>query len=67
MEPYEQTNLRNLHSTFVREHSKLMQDIQKVDNDDKKLAKAIQKEIDLLYKCIIDMNKLMAFYREKEV
>jgi hypothetical protein len=65
MEPYEQTNIRNLHSTFVREHSKLMQDIQKVD--DKKEAKAMQKEIDLLYKCIIDMNKLLAFYREKEV
>lgn len=65
MEPYELNNLKTLNSTLIREHSKLMGDLSKLD--DKKDIKKAQKEIDLLYKLITSSSKLLAFYKENEV
>jgi hypothetical protein len=65
MEPYELNNLKTLNSTLIREHSKLMADLSKLD--DKKDIKKTQKEIDLLYKLINSSSKLLAFYKENEV
>ena len=65
MEPYELNNLKTLNSTLIREHSKLMGDLSKLD--DKKYIKKAQKEIDLLYKLITSSSKLLAFYKENEV
>ena len=65
MEPYELNNLKTLNSTLIREHSKLMGDLSKLD--DKKDIKKTQKEIDLLYKLITSSSKLLAFYKENEV
>ena len=65
MEPYELNNLKTLNSTLIREHSKLMADLSKLD--DKKDIKKTQKEIDLLYKLITSSSKLLAFYKENEV
>ena len=65
MEPYELNNLKTLNSTLIREHSKLMGDLSKLD--DKKDVKKTQKEIDLLYKLITSSSKLLAFYKENEV
>ena len=64
MEPYELNNLKTLNSTLIREHSKLMGDLSKLD--DKKDIKKTQKEIDLLYKLITSSSKLLAFYKENE-
>ena len=65
MEPYELNNLKTLNSTLIREHSKLMADLSKLE--DKKDIKKTQKEIDLLYKLITSSSKLLAFYKENEV
>ena len=65
MEPYELNNLKTLNFNLIREHSKLMGDLSKLD--DKKDIKKAQKEIDLLYKLITSSSKLLAFYKENEV
>ena len=65
MEAYELNNLKTLNSNLIREHSKLMGDLSKLD--DKKNIKKAQKEIDLLYKLITSSSKLLAFYKENEV
>jgi hypothetical protein len=64
MEPYDISSLKTTHGLLVKEHAKLMQDIQRLD--DKKELRLMQREIDLLYKCIIDINKLLGFFREKD-
>ena len=64
MDLYEINNLKSIHSTMIREHSKLMNDISKLDS--KQEVKKTQKEIDLLYKTIIDISKLLNFYKEQE-
>lgn len=57
-------NIKNLHSDAMREHGLLMAEVTKIDN--KKDLKRVQKEIDILYKLINDINKLLALYKENE-
>ena len=64
MDSYEQQNLKTLHGSLIQRHSRLMTDISKAE--DKQTNKKIQREIDLVYKLITNMNKLLAFYKEQE-